>query len=273
MNDDVEDRRSQQPNDESRKLFQRLWTDEDEIELLQGFLEYTNQKGQHNSYDTNLFYDQIKSKLQLGFNKNQLVEKLRRLKKKYRNVVSRINSGKDVAFKSSHDHATFDISCKIWSFNANVATALDDEETSINVNVSPNANFRSDSMGDERSGGNSKKRLRMKVEENRDLDKSVDNVTVPSLWRGDTIPSVIEETVRSCLPPMIKEIMDTAVNGFCGGIGMTSPLPLSFVMSGGNVDESWRKQQILELEVYSRRLELVQDEIRLQLHELRSSRS
>ncbi|WMV11803.1 hypothetical protein MTR67_005188 [Solanum verrucosum] len=65
--------------DESRKLFQRLWTDEDEIELLRGFLEYTTQRGQNTSsqqhhYDTTAFYKQIKSKFQLDFNKNQLVE-------------------------------------------------------------------------------------------------------------------------------------------------------------------------------------------------------
>ncbi|KAL5722197.1 hypothetical protein ACHQM5_005745 [Ranunculus cassubicifolius] len=74
--------------DDSRRLFQRLWTDEDEIGLLQGFLDYTSQRGgfKNSAYhhDTAPFYDQIKSKLQLDFNKNQLVEKLRRLKKKYR---------------------------------------------------------------------------------------------------------------------------------------------------------------------------------------------
>lgn len=32
-------------------------------------------------------------------------------------------------------------------------------------------------------------------------------------------------------------------------------------------DERWRKQQILELEAYSRRLELVQEQIRATLHE------
>ncbi|KAF2298607.1 hypothetical protein GH714_024306 [Hevea brasiliensis] len=51
-----------QQMDESRRLFQRLWTDEDEIELLQGFLDYTTQRGS-NHHDTALFYDQIKSKL------------------------------------------------------------------------------------------------------------------------------------------------------------------------------------------------------------------
>lgn len=115
--------------DDSRKLFQRLWTDEDEIELLQGFLDYTAQRGKtthHGQNDTALFYDQIKSKLQLDFNKNQLVEKLRRLKKKYRNVLIKISSGKEFSFKSPHDQATFEISRKIWSNIGGIASVADD---------------------------------------------------------------------------------------------------------------------------------------------------
>ncbi|XP_038988617.1 uncharacterized protein LOC120112801 [Phoenix dactylifera] len=104
--------------DESRRIFQKLWTDADEITILQGFLEFTSQRGTtHANYqhDTGPFYDQIKSRLQLEFNKNQLVEKLRRLKKKYRNMVSRIAAGKEFVFKSPHDKATFEIASKIWS--------------------------------------------------------------------------------------------------------------------------------------------------------------
>ncbi|KAL2504638.1 Uncharacterized protein Adt_20259 [Abeliophyllum distichum] len=42
------------------------------------------------------FYDQIKDKLQLDFNKNQLVEKLRVLKKKYRNIIIKSVNGTTV---------------------------------------------------------------------------------------------------------------------------------------------------------------------------------
>ncbi|KAM7278334.1 hypothetical protein ACFE04_005468 [Oxalis oulophora] len=45
----------------------------------------------------------------------RLVEKLRRLKKKYRTVVSKLSSGKDFSFKSPHDQATYEISRKIWT--------------------------------------------------------------------------------------------------------------------------------------------------------------
>ncbi|XP_057774800.1 LOW QUALITY PROTEIN: probable transcription factor At5g28040, partial [Salvia miltiorrhiza] len=138
------------PPDESRKLFQRLWTDEDEIELLQGFLDYTTQRcGPHNSsqhhHDTTAFYDQIRSKFQLDFYQNQLVEMLRRLKKKYRNVISKFGTGKEYTFKSPHEQATFEISSKIWGNSAvNGAAAyrtppvpIDEDEDGIN---NPNFN-------------------------------------------------------------------------------------------------------------------------------------
>ncbi|KAJ4900705.1 hypothetical protein Rs2_14656 [Raphanus sativus] len=88
--------------------------------------------------DTAPFYEQIKSRLQLEFNKNQLVEKLRRLKKKYRNVMSKFSSGKEVVFKSPHDQTTFDISRKIWNQSGKIIgfednSAMEFEETN-NVN-------------------------------------------------------------------------------------------------------------------------------------------
>uniref|UniRef100_A0A803KPL4 Uncharacterized protein n=2 Tax=Chenopodium quinoa TaxID=63459 RepID=A0A803KPL4_CHEQI len=98
---------------------------------------------------------------------------------------------------------------------------------------------------------------------------------------------LIEEAVRSCLSPMVKDMVNNTVNGTVfggssGGIKGVGALALNAVPlnfsgvnsvggSGGDVmDEKWRKQQILELEVYSKRLELVQDQIKLSLDELRS---
>ena len=296
----------QQPMDEARRLFQRLWTDEDEIELLQGFLEYTTQRGssQHHHHDTALFYDQIKSKLQLDFNKNQLVEKLRRLKKKYRNVVSRISSGKEFVFKTPHDQATFEISRKIWGDAGRAAAAgvtgiaedggFDDEEPNANSHHNANPIFNNSSVNNhgnndvvdqssaEKKGQRSRKRSRVKVEEKRVLDDKAVAASVST--PVSSVPGLVEETVRSCLSPLFKELLNNAMNGPCGGGsrgfggGLLSPIPLNFggssslgnLLGGEMVDEKWRKQQILELEVYSKRLELVQDQIKATLEELRS---
>ncbi|CAN6714887.1 unnamed protein product [Malus baccata var. baccata] len=272
--------------DDSRRLFQRLWTDEDEIELLQGFLDYTTQRGSRGSHgqnDTALFYDQIKSKLQLDFNKNQLVEKLRRLKKKYRNVLSKIASGKDLSFKSPHDQATFEISRKIWSNIGRIGAdenALDDEDPPNNPNFSSceiKAEEAAGFAGDKKSTPRSRKRSR--------IQPRADEKRPPPPLRGGFVepsPGLIEETVKSCLSPLFKELLSNAMGGGpsrgFGGLAF-NPIPLSFGglpmnlnFGGGEVaDDKWRKQQILELEVYSKRLDLVQNQIKVALDELRSN--
>ncbi|GLT95209.1 hypothetical protein SLE2022_129050 [Rubroshorea leprosula] len=288
--------------DDSRRMFQRLWTDEDEIELLQGFLDYTTQRGNTISHhhDTAMFYDQIKSKLQLDFNKNQLVEKLRRLKKKFRNVTTKISTGKDVSFKSPHDQATFEISRKIWSNELGKPgvggvedNVLDDDEANVN-----NATLSED-FGDKRTPKSRKKsrsKPGVKIEEKRVMNDgffvrnsnnngNVDSVAAGSgvLSGGGNLASLIEGTVSGCLSPLFKGSLSSATGGSYGmrGYGELpfNAMPLHFGGelnlggrgSGGElVDERWRKQQILELEVYSKRLELVQDQIKTALDELRS---
>ncbi|CAA7025960.1 unnamed protein product, partial [Microthlaspi erraticum] len=308
------------PIDDSRRLFQRLWTDEDEIELLRGFLDYIASHRGTSSHppDTAPFYEQIKSKLQLEFNKNQLVEKLRRLKKKYRNVMSKISSGKEVFFKSPHDQATFDISRKIWNQTGKIIgfednNVMDFEETNhVNNNtngssafnvsiVNPNVEIDSENGMEKKvtmsSSSGSRKRSRSrvgKIDEDKSVlgDGAIPNVNlnesvaaVGDFGEGRNLGGLIEETVRNCVSPMIKEMMNgttgmmmAAVGGFPGGgghaLGVLSPMLMQSLNVGfgggggkGLGDERWRRQQILELEVYSRRLELVQEQIRATVNE------
>ncbi|KAJ0237061.1 transcription factor [Hirschfeldia incana] len=322
MTEIVHQRPPPPPIDDSRRLFQRLWTDEDEIELLRGFLDYvTSHRGNNSSHppDTAPFYELIKSKLQLEFNKNQLVEKLRRLKKKYRNVMSKISSGKEVFFKSPHDQSTFEISRKIWNQTGKIIgfednNVMDFEETNTtngNYFNSPGSNpVEIDSEnGVERrltmsGSGGSRKRSRSRIGKIEEDSKPVvtpsdGNVPNPSNVNlnepataviGGNVGVLIEETVKNCVSPLIKEMMNgttsmmmAAMGGGGGGglghgFGSFSPMftrPLGYGVEGGGGnkavnDERWRKQQILELEVYSRRLELVQEQIRATLHELKT---
>ncbi|XP_010548762.1 PREDICTED: probable transcription factor At3g04930 [Tarenaya hassleriana] len=318
--------------DDSRRLFQRLWTDEDEIELLRGFLEYmtTHRGSSSHPPDTAPFYEQIKSKLQLDFNKNQLVEKLRRLKKKYRNVMSKINSGKEVFFKSPHDQATFEISKKIWSHTGKIIgfednNVLDFEETNnhhlqhqhhvnttngnstfnnpsanLNMEIDAENGFEKKATMSNSSGSRKRSRSRIgKMEEDKPITpcdghvpNAASNINLNEnvTGAGGNLAGLIEETVKNCVSPIIKEMMNgttammmAAVGGLpgAGGHGLgtlsLSPItmpPLNLGIGGGGgkgiMDERWRRQQMLELEVYSRRLELVQEQIRVALHELRT---
>ncbi|CAH9087440.1 unnamed protein product [Cuscuta europaea] len=319
--------------DESRKLFQRLWTDEDEIELLKGFLEYTAHRAatsssSHQHHDTAAFYNQIKSKLQLDFNKSQLVEKLRRLKKKYRTVASKMETGgKEYVFKSTHDQVTFEISRKIWSNNFGsavrgggvIAASVEDggcEDLESNPNHTlPNLTEQQIAIGtDSKAPNSSRKRSRgpsttPKIEEKqkpllcqpssgvttslatpttsipnanasstavKPLFKAVTLTPVaatPPKITGTSIPGLIEETVKSCLSPTMigwrGAGMSTAMGQLMLPLGLLWSDPLSPEMRM-MTDNKWRRQHMLELEVYSRRIELVQDEIKEQLEQLRS---
>lgn len=103
---------------------------------------------------------------------------------------------------------------------------------------------------------------------------------------GRNLGGLIEETVKNCVSPMIKEMLNgttgmmmAAMGGFPGGggahaLGLLSPMLMPSMNLGfggkGVGDERWRRQQILELEVCSRRLELVQEQIRATVNELKT---
>ncbi|KAG1326090.1 mediator-associated protein 1-like [Cocos nucifera] len=284
-------------HDESRRLFQKLWTDADEIAILQGFLEFTSQRGTtHANYqhDTGPFYDQIKSRLQVDFNKNQLVEKLRRLKKKYRNMVNRMASGKEFVFKSPHDKATFEIARKIWSpsfkrtRNRDSGNApnsqLQESSTLVPVEVAEDVSLSSDHMMS-RPRGQFGRRSEGAPEMAVPVPTPVVSVPVLDHTPCSSAPipnaNLIERTVKSCLSPLFKELLQCAMGGPCALVGVGdagAPLnPLLLNIAGGSgavqADEKWRKQQILELEVYLKRVELVREQIKSKLEELRSMRS
>ncbi|KAL8166407.1 hypothetical protein V2J09_007906 [Rumex salicifolius] len=293
------------PVEDSRKLFQRLWTDEDEIEILQGFLEYNTQRGPNLSgyhHDTTAFYDQIKSRLQYDCNKNQLVEKLRRLKKKYRNVVSRMTSGKEVVFKTPHDQATFEISRKIWSNSTSQRPEFDEDDQNPNpitgsgtpviptfhgigdmrtprgFGIDINSSDKALALMNMGTPDRSRKRSKVNMEEKISRNGSSGGYEAPASATVAPVQFSVEETVKNSLSPLLKEFIDKFAVGRSTGDGggrvskgieslMSNTIPMNFpgpssTSYGDFMEERWRKQQILELEVYSKRLELVQDQIK-----------
>ncbi|RRT57434.1 hypothetical protein B296_00037000 [Ensete ventricosum] len=280
--------------DDSRRLFQRLWTDEEEIKILQGFFEFTSRRGTtfaSHQYDTGPFYEEIKKQLQFEFTKNQLIEKLRRLKKKYRNCVSRMRSmGKDFAFKSAHERAIYDIARNIWSASVKRTHESDDEDLNTTIpNEVITVPINEGSLSSNRRISRSRRRLNRRLSEEAAAAAPVGGVVPENstplmqtpLASASGMPSIIEETVKSCLSPLFKELINSAIGGPLGPgpSGGTSPfslLPLSLGDSslgapGTPVDDKWRKQQILEMEVYLKRIDLVRDHIKATLEELKSS--
>ncbi|XP_076916585.1 STOREKEEPER protein-like [Bidens hawaiensis] len=107
--------------DEKKAVIKRVWSVEDELMLLQGFIDYQLKTGCSPLSDMDGYYKFTMTSLPGYATKSQLYEKIRRLKKKFR-----VNLEKDVpVFGKAHEQKVFDLSSKIWGVNGceNVSTA------------------------------------------------------------------------------------------------------------------------------------------------------
>ncbi|XP_010241034.1 PREDICTED: probable transcription factor At1g11510 [Nelumbo nucifera] len=107
-------------DDAKKQLFQRLWSEDDEIIILKGIIDYSR-KSTDPWTDMAGFHEFIKKVLHVDVNKNQLADKIRRLKKKYKTNVGRGQGGNDPLFSKSHESNVFELSKKIWGSEDNAA--------------------------------------------------------------------------------------------------------------------------------------------------------
>ncbi|XP_020238513.1 probable transcription factor At1g11510 [Cajanus cajan] len=96
------------------KLFQRLWSEEDELAILKGMAEFISRTGQDPHRYPESFHDTVKKSLHVEASSNQLKEKIRRLKKKFETNLGRGKNGEDPKFSKPHDQTLFDLSKKVW---------------------------------------------------------------------------------------------------------------------------------------------------------------
>ncbi|KAL8540556.1 hypothetical protein ACS0TY_001986 [Phlomoides rotata] len=104
-------------DDSKKSLFQRLWSEDDEIAILNGMIEYSNIKKKDPVADLSAFLDFIKENLHVDVSRTQLQDKIRRLKKKYENNKSKEKDGKGRTFAKSHEHKAYELSKLIWGLD------------------------------------------------------------------------------------------------------------------------------------------------------------
>ncbi|CAN6294954.1 unnamed protein product [Urochloa humidicola] len=308
---------------ERRPLFQRLWTDEDEIVILRAFAEFTAQRGTSfasHQYDTTPFYEDMRRRLSTGFTKNQLVEKIRRLKRKYRNCVERLRvAGAAFTFRSPHEQAIFEIARTIWRPDSDKhGRDSDDEGGATGGGGGDGASLAAtDANGDSTKSPTSRPRRgrrRRTGDFPADAAAAAETLALPPapmpVMTEDALPSfpapglpVMDGGVgvggismdpaaagmpaalssaaaavtggssaeNPILAALFKEMV-RAMLSIGGGVsaaplGLEPPPPIAGLPMEG---EKWRQQRIRELEVYLRRIDLLQDQARAALEELRS---
>ncbi|XP_047945050.1 STOREKEEPER protein-like [Salvia hispanica] len=105
----------------------RLWSNEDEIAVLNGMIEFKIAKGSGPSADMGAFYSFIKGKLKVDFSRDQLRSKITRMKKRFLNALKKGDKGSDPVFSKPHEDMAFVLSKKIWGKSVDVKKKLDED--------------------------------------------------------------------------------------------------------------------------------------------------
>ncbi|CAA0392819.1 unnamed protein product [Arabidopsis thaliana] len=111
-----EEKRAKTETETGKKplLFQRLWTDEDEIVFLQGMIKFAKDTGKNVSEDMNGFFEKLKDSISFEVKTDQFVNKIRSMKRKY------IENKKTT---TEHDKKCYELAEIIWVSDGD-ATAL-----------------------------------------------------------------------------------------------------------------------------------------------------
>ncbi|XP_060211685.1 probable transcription factor At3g04930 [Lycium barbarum] len=225
--------------------------------------------------DLNAFYTNFSNTMSQPYTKNQLSEKLRRLRKKFRVISTRLAKGLDMSLLSPHDRSLYDLSKQLWHpdfaqtspFNADKSKKSrpkndpthdpahdptndpDRDPTREGVWVSEE-DVEVGQGNDEKNDGNGDGSLReVNVElENGDImgEKRVDLDGPVRVGVGYGIGDIAAAKV-------VMDVFDECLNDFRNGERSN----LGGLLKEESAEERWREQRVAELDVLSRRLRLV----------------
>ncbi|XP_074577980.1 uncharacterized protein LOC141834561 [Curcuma longa] len=159
---------------QKRQSFQRLWGLEDELILLNGLAEFRSKNGYapSSNHEMEVIRELIKDSFQLVVSDNQLLDKVRRLKKKFQTNAARAKNGVDPVLSNAHEQESYAISKKVWG---------SEKFTSVNGNGNASANSESEGNEEERERGNE---IGQKSKDDANYPENGGNVKAhfPFLW-------------------------------------------------------------------------------------------
>lgn len=233
-------------DDSKKQLFQRLWSEDDEIVILKGMIDYKTEKnGENPVADMGAFHEFIKKSLHVDVSRAQLVDKVRRLKKKYVNNASREKDGKDRSFSKSHEQKGYELSKLIWGSNSHNTATTESKKTQTQKNGGAKGNAANSTASTstalpKTNGVDEKEGLTMEIEKNMDVSRFV------QYGRMSYSPVMEEEIVKAGLD---------LVEG----------------SKREELKEKWKKLKMQELQLYVQRMELVKEQAAIVFEAMNSS--
>ncbi|ERN19482.1 hypothetical protein AMTRI_Chr09g22220 [Amborella trichopoda] len=242
-----------------KQIFQRIWKVGEEIDLLKGFLDYSK-KHPKGRQDHAAIYEFVQKWLNSESNKSQsqVVEKLRRVRKKFKTTFAREEAGKEVNFKTPEEQDAYELSKKIWGDENSKEEAEFEENDSQKPKPSPVSN--------------AKRRLlsKAKAVKKENVQNHVVGGEVPEL--KDPGSTLVSEWIQSGPSPHNPGFVPGFGGlGFVGGEGLAKRVLGSMEKSKVQMlEEKWGRQQMLEMDVYLKRVELVHEQTKLMVETLKS---
>lgn len=247
--------------DKSSGAVTRLWSEQDEIAILQGMIDFKLRKGEDPYSDMNAFLEFVQDSISVHVSRKQWTDKIRRLKNKYFVNVERGDIVNGVVVKE-HEVKLFELSEMIWGGDGTVRVTKDKEDGNVVENGV-------DWEGGDKDGGN--------VVENG-LDSSGDvaenGIDGGDVEGGNVVENgVIGEDFKG-MYPYLNRAWESDVS--------CSMLMKSFVMDGirsvGNVglremDKKWKDFYVEQLKLYVKRLDLEKADAQSVLDQMTTSDS
>ncbi|XP_045789587.1 GLABROUS1 enhancer-binding protein-like [Trifolium pratense] len=234
---------NKKPGDDSKKLFQRVFNEDDELAILEGLVDFTAKTGNDPAKYPTAFYDDVKKSIHFPVTLEQLKDKVRRLKLKFDNKMKSCKNGKTPTFSKPIEEKMFEFGKKIWGGNVVEENGKPDEKPS-------------------------KKGAVKKSPTTKKLDMEPDLSLVASKETRKENPGsgfIMNEMHR----------FDKSVSGLFGS-GMDllkSGVELLEESKRIELEKRWKELQIAELKVVNMRAELSEKQSRLIMDALMSSSS
>ncbi|XP_027329839.1 probable transcription factor At1g11510 [Abrus precatorius] len=248
---------------ELSKKFQRIWSEEDELAILKGMVDFTSNTGQDPFKYANAFHDFMKKSLHFDASSNQLKEKIRRLKKKFETNSGKGKNGNGPKFSKPHDQKSYELSKKVWG-NEQVETA-------------------NGAIEKEKSNGKAAKSPKKEASGSRNVATSGKKLKPETKPEPERISEVLTESGKMDIDP--KPDGDTGLllsEMFCyqnGGGGVyrlneddaKRGLQLIGESKRAELEAKWKKIRAAEMKLYADRALLVGEQTSLILEALQPS--
>lgn len=233
---------------------QRLWSEDDEIAILKGMTDYQSKKGSDTYAHMAAFHEFIKENLHVDVSKNQLMDKIRRLKKKYLTNAEKIENGRDPVFAKPHEYKSFQLSKKIWGRSVNNDGVNDHSK---NSKKKPSQNGK--------GINNSSTVLALPkpdVAQKKELVSSINNGEV-KVEQGDFLSKY------PCLKESLK-LINSSLGSERLMSGVKEVIPLIGSSKAKELENRWEELQREEIELYVQKSELFHEQGKLILDSLKT---